>query len=530
MGYKKMNAEDIYEIFRRHYAGQSNTEIKTGLGIDRKTIRQYLTALSEQGIRLGMPFPGKEALIRAINDLLPKSVRSRELYDELLLQKEPIEKLISGPAAEKIKPKTAWTLLYEQGVIHCSYETFKIFMRNERLNIKSRSQIIRIELDPGLESQIDYGTVGLLWDKKSSRKRRVHAFCLKLSHSRCLFIQFVFSQNQTSFAGSVIDGFEYFGGVTERVRIDNLKAGVIKPSLYDPQLNRTFMEVAEYYDFFIDPCRVRNPKEKGKVERIIPVARELFRFLRLRYPEAGLDELNKHALEWCSGVYGMREHGTTHEKPLEVFEAVEKAVMKKLPEQRMELSCWVQAKVHPDQFIQVEKKRYSLPPQYRGDTLWARKCGNIVEIFNQMHEKIRVYAVPVKHMAYEKNDFPEIKNEFMTGHYGDYLLKQARGIGEGAYELLKAVLIPNAYLNSRRAQGMLEIMRQYSSKQYFSFVCGKARVGNIKSPKIFKEMMEMQEHQLLLDYEGVKISEEGQSMVRSIKYYMEQEEKTNEHA
>ena len=34
--------------------------------------------------------------------------------------------------------------------------------------------------------------------------------------------------------------FEYYGGVTEVLSLDNLKAGVIKPDLYDPKLNKAF--------------------------------------------------------------------------------------------------------------------------------------------------------------------------------------------------------------------------------------------------------------------------------------------------
>lgn len=54
----------------------------------------------------------------------------------------------------------------------------------------------------------------------------------------------------------------YFGGVPRRLVIDNLKAGVIKPDLYDPILNRAYQEMAEHYDTFIDPCRPYSPKDK----------------------------------------------------------------------------------------------------------------------------------------------------------------------------------------------------------------------------------------------------------------------------
>ena len=157
--------------------------------------------------------------------------------------------------------------------LSCSYGTFKRFARDKGLYKKKKENCIRIELPPGLQTQIDYGKVGLLEDRVEGRNRVTYAFTGVLSHSRLPFIQFVYKQNQESFVGSNIDMFEYYGGVTEVISMDNLKSGVISPDLYDPKLNRTCAEMAEYYDVFIDPCRVGTPTDKGKVERQIPMAR-----------------------------------------------------------------------------------------------------------------------------------------------------------------------------------------------------------------------------------------------------------------
>ena len=105
----------------------------------------------------------------------------------------------------------------------------------------------------------------MLFDRLCGRNRVVWAFCASLSHSRHPFFQYVYTQKQESFAESFIDTFEYFGGTTESVSIDNLKAGVINPDLWDPKLNRTLAEVADYYGVFIDPCRVGKSTDKGKV-------------------------------------------------------------------------------------------------------------------------------------------------------------------------------------------------------------------------------------------------------------------------
>ncbi|TFH35369.1 MAG: transposase, partial [Dehalococcoidia bacterium] len=97
-------------------------------------------------------------------------------------------------------------------------------------------------MPPGLETQLDYGKMGLHFNELLGKNRTVWAFCGVLSHSRLPFIQFVYTQDQTSFVGSLVDMFEYYGGATELISIDNLKSGVIKPDLWDPQINRALEE------------------------------------------------------------------------------------------------------------------------------------------------------------------------------------------------------------------------------------------------------------------------------------------------
>ena len=55
--------------------------------------------------------------------------------------------------------------------------------------------------------------------------------------------------------------FEFFGGVPERIVLDNLTSGVLKPHTYDPVFNRAYAECAKHYGFVIDPTRVRMARQ-----------------------------------------------------------------------------------------------------------------------------------------------------------------------------------------------------------------------------------------------------------------------------
>lgn len=392
-------------------------------------------------------------------------------------------------------------------------------MREKGIKRKKQKPMIRIELPPGDEAQLDYGKMGRLEEKKSGKRKTVYAFISVLSHSRHRFIQFVYKQNEQSFTDSIIDSFEYYEGTTKWISIDNLKAGVIKPDLYDPKLNRTLQEAIEHYGTFINPCRVGKSTDKGKVERGVPGARELFRKLKILNPDADLKELNKQALNWCKEEYGKTPHGTINMEPLEVFEGVEKQRLKPLPEERFKITVWKEVKVHPDRFIQFDKKRYGLPEKYRGATLWAKKQGNMVYIYSN-YQLIKQFVIPKKHYTYDPNDFPEVKREMMEGNYPKYLLKQAKDYGESAYKFIEQILTPHAYLNARRAQGILEIMKKHRFQNYFNYVCERAKGYSVTNPKIFKKMMEQESMQQQLSLKETEISELGKSMIRTTDYYL----------
>ena len=319
MGYRRMDRQDLWEIYRRWVAGHSVSHIAASEERDRKTVREYIAGLQSVGLTSEQPPIEQEEFDRRIAGLLPeRTERAAPIRTRLEPYRQELERLITRKD-EPLKPKTAFLVIKRKYDLEVSYETFKRFARVHRLGERERTVMIRIELPPGLETQLDYGKVGSLADALRSKNRVVWAFGAVLSHSRLPFVQFVYTQEQTSFVTSFVDMVHFYGGASELVSIDNLKSGVIKPDLWDPKINRAFAEAAAYYQTFVDPCRVARATDKGKVERMMPVMRQLFRMLKELYPSADLAELNRHALHWCTEEYGLREHGTTGVQPMEAF-------------------------------------------------------------------------------------------------------------------------------------------------------------------------------------------------------------------
>lgn len=309
-------------------------------------------------------------------------------------------------------------------------------------------------MPPGLEMQIDYGKVGTFYDPLTKKNRTLYAFCAILSYSRLPFIYFCFSQNQESFVDAHVRCFNFIEGVPQYLSIDNLKAGVIKPEIYDPKINKSYNDMTSYYNVFVNPCRVRRPTDKGKIERLVPSARELFRMLKNIHPNKSLTFLNEKALEWCKNEYGKKKHGTTGYAPLSLFMEKEHCELKKLPEKAFVIPKWKNVKVHPDQFFEFEKKYYSLPAFYKGKSLWVKKTDGCIQIYDNF-KLIRMYIISMNKRNYYAEDFPKVVREMMNGGYPKYILDKSKELGNDAYNLIEKVLQPHAFLNARRAMGML---------------------------------------------------------------------------
>ena len=520
MGYRRMDKQDLWEIYRRWVAGHNVTQIAASQRRDRKTVREYIAGLQSVGLQNDGPAIEQEEFQRVIGALLPeRSERRAPARDTLEPYREELEELISRKD-EPMVAKSAFLVIRRKYALEVSYETFKRYCRAHRLGEEQRSQIIRIELPPGLESQLDYGKVGSLSDPLTLKNRVVWAFIAVLSHSRLPFVQFVYSQDQTSFVASLVAMLEFYGGVTEFISIDNLKSGVIKPDLWDPMINRALAEAAAYYQTFIDPCRVARATDKGKVERIVPVVRQVYRMLKELHPSAGLAELNRHALTWCTEEYGRREHGTTGIPPMEAFEA-ERSTLKPLPAERFVVPEWKHVVVHPgDQFVTFHKMYFSMPAKWRGHKLLARYTAPSLQLYDSEYELLRQYVVVSGEKRYWKpEDFPPETRQMMNGGYPAWLVTQAAVFGEAARELIVSVLTPKAYLNARRARAMLSIMEQHCGKPYFNEVCLKAKRRSVVIPHTFKRMFDAEanrEHHT----QSLSISARGAAMVRDIDYYL----------
>jgi transposase len=454
---------EIWDVIRRWHEGHSISQISQALGYDRKTVRSYLRLATRIGLSLEGPLPPRETVLDRLK--APRRTLGRNPTVQMLLEPylQEIADLVNDPELG-VKAKTAFEVVARRHELlgKVSYPTFKRFARANKLVLQNDRTTCRIEVAPGSEIQLDYALICLWSDPASRTRRRLYAFIGTLSHSRLKYVELTTGQNQTSFTNSHIRMFEAFGGVPARIVLDNLKAGVLKPDLYDPRFNRSYGELAQHYGLFLDPARVRHPRDKGKVERDVQTVREAARKILHLHPGASLSELNQAIRHWAFHEYGERPHGTTGEAPYTVFLQREKPVLKSLPEQPFEVAEWKQATVHPDHYVQFHGKAYSVPHAYVGKQVWIRATEHLLQVYSE-DALVKQHVITGAYRHTDYSDFPPNVRHALDSGLHRLLLTRSQVIGPEFHRMIRELLEIHAFVNLRRAQGLLAVAEEARS-------------------------------------------------------------------
>jgi hypothetical protein len=291
--------------------------------------------------------------------------------------------------------------------------------------------------------------------------------------------------DQQSWNDCHVAAFRFFGGVPHRVVPDNLKTGVLKPDLYDPAFNRSYEELAHHFGFVIDPARVRKPTDKPAVERQISFIRNDFWKGRTFTTFAEM----VGALEtWCTDVAGTRIHGTTKERPLEVFHAIEQPVLLPLPTVPWEPTIWARAKVARDCSIQVAGAWYTVPHQYVGQHLFVRLSAKLVQCY-QRYTLVKTHLrVPKGHRSVDWDDYPPEQAAFFR-RTPDLCRAQARRLGLAVGAAVAAILELHALYRLRQAQGVIRLADHYGAER-LNAACTRALAYGDPAYRTIKNILE----------------------------------------
>ena len=376
MAFREVSVVQIREALRRWIRGEGERPVARGAGIDRKTARRYISAAAELGVeRNGNEAQLSEELIGQVCEAVRPSRPDGhgQAWSRLLAEQAQITEWVKAD----LTVVKIGILLRRRGVEvpHRTLARFAV----ERCGAGRRRTTVRVDdPPPGTECQVDFGRLGLVPD--GGRQRVCQALIFTACYSRHQFIWPTFSQTIEEVIGGFEAAWAYFGGVFPVVIPDSMKAIVEHADNIEPRFNDTFLEYAQSRGFMIDAARIRTPTDKPRVERTVPYTRRNF-FAGEEFRD--IADVRSRGAAWCSDTAGMRIHGTTCCRPIEVFRAEEAALLLPLPLLPFDVPRWSEPKVHRDFHVEVDKALYSAPHRLLGLRLKARRDATTVKLFHR---------------------------------------------------------------------------------------------------------------------------------------------------
>ena len=361
------------------------------------------------------------------------------------------------------------------------YNSVKRFVA--KLRHKEPEQFDRLSFLPGEEMQVDYGEGAPTLVPGSQRYRKPRLFVATLRYSRASFRHVVWKSSQQVWAELHERAFRHFGGCPQYVVLDNLKEGVIKPDLYEPELNPVYAATLAHYGVVADPARVRDPNRKGTVEHAIGHTQATA--LKGRRFES-IEEQNTFLAQWEKNWAAKRIHGTERRQVQAMF-AEERPHLKALPLLGMQYFEEVQRTVCDDSCVRVEHSSYAARPAAIGSKVRVRIFAQRIQIFD-----LQTGTMLRSHPKAERPGtvvLPQDERVFNPSRETRLILRQAGQIGEHAARLCQLLFAIEGRVGQRKLWGIVGLVRRYPA-HCVNAACAQALEQGIYSFKRVQALTE----------------------------------------
>jgi len=501
------------EILRYHITGLSQREISKVTGISRPTISRVLTA-----------FMGKKLKWEEVRDLSEDEIGSK-LFEkagnsEQIIYEYPDYKLLSE---ELTRPGVTKKLLWQEYVEECQSKAkiplqYSQFCDRFMKHLNTEKATMHMNHKPGEVVEVDWaGTTVPIVDPDTGEAVKAYLFVATLPFSQKSYVELTADMKEENWIMAHVGMFEYFGGIPKIIICDNLKTGVVKhPKNGEIIINRSYQELADYYDVAILPAGVRKPKEKASAEGT--VGKVTTSILAKHRNEAfhSIYEANqafRKDLEQFNNSPFQKREGSRNS----VFDEYEKPLLRPLPKESYEYGEWKVATVQYNYHISVDKMYYSVPYKYIKEKVDVRITRRFIEIYYD-HKRIASHRKLYGHEGqYSTNEehMPE-KHQKYSEWDRDRFVKWANKIGSNTEtvvtNLLDSYSLEQQGYNGARA--ILKLADSYSPQE-LEVACIKAlQLTSIPRYKHIKLMIEHVQDDTITDSND----NEG-AIIRGAQYY-----------
>jgi len=268
---------------------------------------------------------------------------------------EPYREHIEQRVLRGRQAMAIWGDLVDKHGFEHQYASVRRFVSRLKAKVPTAERAV-IETAPGEEAQVDYGEGPMVRDA-TGKYRRTRLFVMTLGYSRKAVRLLTFRSSSKTWAQLHEEAFRRLGGTAKTLVLDNLKEGVLKPDIYDPELNPLFADVLKHYGVTPLPCRPADPDRKGKVERDVDFSQNFFKGKKYESLERAQDSSDQWSSRWAD----TRIHGTTKRQVSAVWQE-EKPHLGQLPPEPFRYYQFGTRVVRAYGHVEVSGAYYMVPP------------------------------------------------------------------------------------------------------------------------------------------------------------------------
>jgi len=448
----------VKEILRMKWElGQSNRDIAHSCSISPSTVGEMVRRAKDAGLSWPLPEGLDDGALEAmLYPSAPPATKHRELPDMAYIYKEL-----------KRKHVTRFQLWIEYKQNHPDGYSYTQFCEHYRRWCEKVDVAMHQEHRAGEKLFVDWaGDTLPIIDPKTGEEYPGYLFVAVLGASSYTYVEVCAAMDLPAWIGAHCRAFEFFGGVPQIVVPDNTKTGIKHPSLYEPELNPTYQDMATHYGVAVIPARIRKPKDKAKVESGVLVSeRAILGGLR-NHRLFSVGEANRAVAEQVNWL-NTRPMQKIKATRLSLFEEIDRPALRVLPASRYQYAEWKQARVNIDYHIEFDRHFYSVPYQLAREKVDVKATATTVEVFFKGRRvaahlragKSNRYVTEPDHMPAAHRNFLEWKPS--------RIIAWAQKTGPHTARLLQAIMDskPHPEQGYRACLGIIRLGEKYPAKR-----------------------------------------------------------------
>ena len=451
---------EVREVLRLKWvAGVSGREIARRLGVSHSTVSETLKRAAGAGLSWPLPDDVTDTLLE---ERLYGRAGTKQGHRRIV---EPDWAMVHREL--KRKHVTLSILWDEYNAREADGYRYSRFCELYRAWAGKLGVTMRQSHAGGEKLFVDYAgdTVPVIVDRLTGETRNAQIFVAVMGASSFSYAQATWTQSIADWLAAHVGALEAIGGCPKLLVPDNAKVAVIKACVHDPQVNRTYAEMAAHYDMAILPARPRKPKDKAKVEAaVLIVERWLLGRLRNRkfHSLADLNAAIGEMLHHLNEVRSVRRLGVTRRQ---LLEDLDRPHLKPLPVEPYVFAEWRARRVGVDYHVDVDHHFYSVPYRFAREQVEVRLTARTIEIFFKGE---RIAA----HMRMSGNGKHTTVADHMPSSHRRYanwtidrIKREAASIGPSAAALCELILEhrPHPEQGFRACLGILKLTRTFGS-------------------------------------------------------------------